>query len=159
DPLVQYGRLRGSHAAGLASPWRAARADAGRLPYGHRQTHPAPLKPATDRGRPTRMPRVSVIIPVFNSSALIRTALPSAFAQTFRNFEVVVVDDGSDDVPALMEALSPWRERIQYVRQANGGPASARNAGIARATGELIAFLDADDEWLSEKLTRQVEYF
>jgi glycosyltransferase involved in cell wall biosynthesis len=105
------------------------------------------------------MPQVSVIIPVFNSARLIGTALRSVFAQTFRDFEVIVVDDGSEDTGELTSALAEWADRIHYVRQANGGPASARNTGISRAAGDLIAFLDADDEWLSDKLERQVGYF
>ena len=105
------------------------------------------------------MPHVSVIIPVFNSAHLIGQALRSVFAQTFRDFEVVVIDDGSEDQEALAVALAEWGDRIHYVRQSNRGPASARNAGIAHASGRLIAFLDADDEWLPEKLARQVEYF
>jgi hypothetical protein len=102
---------------------------------------------------------VSVIIPVFNSAALIGAALQSVYSQTFRDFEVIVVDDGSEDQTALTTALTPWSDRIQFVRQQNRGPASARNTAIARASGQLIAFLDADDEWLPEKLARQVEYF
>ena len=105
------------------------------------------------------MPHVSVIIPVFNSAHLIGQALRSVFAQTYTDFEVVVVDDGSKDQDALLGVLQEWPDRVHYVRQANGGPASARNTGIAHARGELIAFLDADDEWLPEKLARQVEYF
>jgi glycosyltransferase involved in cell wall biosynthesis len=104
-------------------------------------------------------PEVSVVIPVFNGAALIATALESVFAQTFSDFEVIVVDDGSEDQVELRAALEPWAARITYVRQSNGGPASARNTGIARATGRLIAFLDADDEWRPEKLARQVAYF
>jgi GT2 family glycosyltransferase len=102
---------------------------------------------------------VSVIIPVFNSAALIGAALRSVYSQTFPDFEVIVVDDGSEDQTALTTALAPWSDRIQFVRQQNGGPASARNTAIARASGRLIAFLDADDEWLPEKLARQVAYF
>lgn len=105
------------------------------------------------------MPHVSVIIPVFNSAALIGTALDSVFAQTFHDTEVIVVDDGSEDHDALNRALAGWGDRIRYVRQRNAGPASARNTGIAHAAGRLIAFLDADDEWLPEKLARQVAYF
>jgi glycosyltransferase involved in cell wall biosynthesis len=108
---------------------------------------------------PKRVTRVSVVIPVFNSAHLVGTALTSVFAQTFSDFEVIVVDDGSEDYDELNTTLAAWAERILYIRQPNGGPASARNAGIARATGELVAFLDADDEWLPEKLARQVEYF
>jgi glycosyltransferase involved in cell wall biosynthesis len=105
------------------------------------------------------MPDVSVIIPVFNSARFVSTALASVFAQTFRSFEVVLVDDGSEDQRELDAVLAPWIERIHCIRQPNGGPARARNTGIARAAGELIAFLDADDEWFPEKLARQVEYF
>lgn len=106
-----------------------------------------------------RSPHVSVVIPVFNAAPLIGAALRSVFAQTFTNFEVIVVDDGSEDRDALSAALSEFSGRVQYLRQSNGGPAKARNAGIARAAAELVAFLDADDEWLPEKLERQVEYF
>jgi glycosyltransferase involved in cell wall biosynthesis len=105
------------------------------------------------------MPHVTVVIPVFNASSLVGSALSSVFAQTYRDFEVVVVDDGSDDQRQLISALEEWAGRIIYVRQPNAGPASARNAGIARASGDLVAFLDADDEWLPEKLEKQVAYF
>jgi glycosyltransferase involved in cell wall biosynthesis len=105
------------------------------------------------------MPCVSVVIPVFNSAHLIGAALDSVFAQTYREFEVVVVDDGSEDHAPLTQVLAQWGPRIQCIRQPNGGPARARNTGIARAKGEFVAFLDADDKWLPEKLARQVEYF
>ncbi|MEO5898231.1 MAG: glycosyltransferase [Vicinamibacterales bacterium] len=105
------------------------------------------------------MPHVSVVIPVFNSSSVIAAALRSVFEQTYEDFEVIVVDDGSEDEAALCGELGKWGDRIVYVRQTNSGPASARNTGIAKATGRLIAFLDADDEWLSTKLQQQVAYF
>lgn len=105
------------------------------------------------------MPRVSVVIPVFNAAPLVASALRSAFAQTFTDFEVILVDDGSEDHPALTAALAEFSGRIRCIRQANGGPAKARNTGIAASTGELVAFLDADDEWLPEKLASQVTYF
>jgi glycosyltransferase involved in cell wall biosynthesis len=105
------------------------------------------------------MPHVSVVIPVFNSARFIAGALRSVFAQTFTDFEVVVVDDGSEDRDALLEALGEFSDRIRYVRQPNGGPAKARNTGVAHAAGSLVAFLDADDEWMPEKLARQVAYF
>jgi glycosyltransferase involved in cell wall biosynthesis len=102
-------------------------------------------------------PRVTIVVPAYNAAANIGEALASIFAQTYRDFEVIVVDDGSTD--GTRDALEPWRTAITYVRQPNRGPASARNAGIQRARGGLIAFLDADDVWLPDKLDRQVEYF
>jgi glycosyltransferase involved in cell wall biosynthesis len=106
-----------------------------------------------------RVPVVSVVIPVFNSAHLVGTALASVFTQTFRDLEVIVVDDGSEDREELSRALATWAGQVHFIRQPNGGPARARNTGIARARGEFVAFLDADDEWLPEKLARQVEYF
>ena len=101
------------------------------------------------------LPLVSVIIPTYNCAAWIAQAIESVFAQTYTNLEVIVVDDGStDDTRAR---LTPWDGRIRYIVQANGGPAKARNRGIKEARGALIAFLDADDLWLPEKLMRQWE--
>jgi len=105
------------------------------------------------------MARVSVIIPVFNSAALVGSALRSVFAQTYRDFDVTVVDDGSEDEQELKAVLAEWTGLIDYMRQPNGGPARARNTGIARSSGSLVAFLDADDEWLPAKLAAQVAYF
>lgn len=103
------------------------------------------------------MPEVSVIIPVYNGSRWIGQALRSLFDQTYKSFEVIVIDDGStDDLP---RAIREWSDRIVLERQPNGGPGSARNRGLRRARGRLIAFLDADDEWLPEKLALQVAYF
>ncbi len=102
-------------------------------------------------------PRVSVIVPAFNAELTIRDAVASVFAQTYRDFEVIVVDDGSSD--ATCAALETWRDCLTYVRQPNGGPGRARNTGIERARGEFVAFLDADDLWLPRKLERQIEYF
>jgi glycosyltransferase involved in cell wall biosynthesis len=103
------------------------------------------------------IPRVSVIIPAYNAGRTVDTALHSAFAQTYRNFEVIVIDDGSSDDTA--ERLAAWGQAITFRRQPNAGPAAARNHGIQLARGELLAFLDADDVWLPTKLERQVEYF
>ena len=102
-------------------------------------------------------PLVSVVIPAYNAEAVIGDALRSVFAQTFRDFEVVVVDDGStDDTVGVLEAIGGG---VRLLRQPNGGPAAARNAGIAVTTAPLIAFLDADDEWLPAKLEMQMAYF
>jgi glycosyltransferase involved in cell wall biosynthesis len=96
---------------------------------------------------------VSVIIPVFNGAATVAAAIDSALAQKFDGeFEVVVVNDGSTDTTA--EVLARYGDRIKVVTQENRGLAAARNAGVANSTGEYLAFLDADDVWLPEKLAK-----
>lgn len=99
-------------------------------------------------------PLVSVVIPVHNAERYVAETLDSVFAQTYPDIEVVVVDDGSSDDSEL--ALAPYRDRIVYINQANAGVSAARNAGIRRATGEYVAFLDADDLWEPDKLAIQV---
>jgi glycosyltransferase involved in cell wall biosynthesis len=103
-------------------------------------------------------PAVSIVIPVYDGAATIGRALDSVLAQSFTDFEVVVVDDASRD--DLAGALARFRDRrVRVLRhERNRGAAAARNTGIAEAQGELIAFLDADDEWLPEKLARQTAY-
>jgi len=97
---------------------------------------------------------VSVIIPTFNRSATITAAIESVLAQTYQDIEVIVVDDGStDETP---EVLRRFGDHVRVVRQANAGPSSARNRGVAIARGCLLAFLDSDDVWLPEKIERQV---
>src|SRR5262245_26814911 len=103
------------------------------------------------------MTEVPFFIPAFNAVRTIAAALQSVFAQTYRHYEVIVVDDGSTDDTVLR--VAEWSARIQYIRQANAGPGSARNEGIRRARGRLVAFLDADDVWLPRKLQRQIAYF
>ncbi len=100
------------------------------------------------------MPRVSVVIPTYNRASLIREALESVFAQTFRDFEVIVVDDGSTD--GTVELLKEYEGRIAIIRQENRGAGAARNRGLAEATGEYIAFIDSDDLWMDFKLDLQV---
>jgi glycosyltransferase involved in cell wall biosynthesis len=102
-------------------------------------------------------PQVSVVIPVYNEAANISTALHSVLAQTFSDFEVILVDDGSTDTEALDRALQPYLSRIRCFRQQNRGPSSARNAGIREARGKYVAFLDSDDFWLPHHLARQME--
>ncbi|MDD5389304.1 MAG: glycosyltransferase family 2 protein [Gallionellaceae bacterium] len=100
------------------------------------------------------MPRVSVIIPAYNAAWCVRRALDSVLVQDYRDFEVIVVDDGSQDDTAAV--LAGYGDAARVLSKPNGGLSSARNAGIAAARGEYVAFLDADDWWLPAKLSRQV---
>ena len=104
------------------------------------------------------MPAVSVVIPTYERRELVLEAVASVFAQTFRDYEILVIDDGSTD--GTEEALQPMAQRVRYFRKANGGVASARNFGIREAQGSLIAFLDSDDLWeppFLEVTTRYLE--
>jgi glycosyltransferase involved in cell wall biosynthesis len=103
------------------------------------------------------VPTVSVIIPTYNHAPFLPEALESVFAQTCSPLEAIVVDDGSTDKTA--EVLRMYEGRVRVLRQPNRGVAAARNAGAAAASGELLAFLDADDTWLPAKLERQVARF
>lgn len=102
-------------------------------------------------------PQVSVVIPAYNASATILETIESVFAQTFQDFEVLVVNDGStDDTRQKVQAVADADDRLRILSQQNGGVSAARNNGIATATGEWVAFLDADDIWLPEKLETQL---
>jgi hypothetical protein len=101
-------------------------------------------------------PLVSVVIPAYQAAAWIGATLDSVLAQTLRDYEIIVVNDGSPDTAELEPALAPYRDRILYLRQENQGPAGARNAGIRAARGRYIAPLDADDIWEPEHLAAQV---
>jgi glycosyltransferase involved in cell wall biosynthesis len=103
-------------------------------------------------------PAVSVIIPAYGVAQYIAGTLDSVFAQTYRDFEIIVVNDGCPDSAALEAALRPYRERIVYIRKENGGVSSARNAGIRAARAPLIALLDGDDTWLPDCLAVQTDY-
>jgi glycosyltransferase involved in cell wall biosynthesis len=103
------------------------------------------------------MTEISVIIPVYNSSEYILEALDSVFAQSFKDFEVIVVDDGSTD--DTRQKIQNYSHKIRYFYQENGGPSKARNLGIRESTGKYIAFLDADDVWLPSKLEKQIAEF
>jgi glycosyltransferase involved in cell wall biosynthesis len=103
------------------------------------------------------MPLVTVVIPAYNASRTITAALESVFAQTFTDYDVVVVDDGSTDDTAAR--VAEWGHRLRLIRQTNRGPGAARNAGLEHGDGRLVAFLDADDVWMPRKLERQVAYF
>jgi glycosyltransferase involved in cell wall biosynthesis len=102
------------------------------------------------------VPDVSVIIPAYNTAAYIATAVASVLAQTYTSHETIVVNDGSSDPEAMERALAPYRDRIVYIVQENGGISAARNAGIAAARGRYIALLDSDDAWEPDYLASQV---
>lgn len=100
------------------------------------------------------MSGVSVVIPCYNGAGFLREALESAVSQTQPPREVIVVDDGSTDESA--EVAATFGDPVRVIRQANQGKSAARNTGIRAASGDLIAFLDADDIWMPHKLERQV---
>ena len=101
-------------------------------------------------------PRVSIITPTFNRADFIGTAVDSVLAQTFSDFELLIVDDGSTD--ETVSVLEPYLadRRVRYFNQPNQGQSVARNRGLAEADGELVCFLDSDDAWLPDKLEQQV---
>lgn len=104
-------------------------------------------------------PTVSIVIPAYNAAPFIGETLESVFRQSYRNFEVLVVNDGSPDSTALEQALEPCRDRITYLVQKNSGPGAARNLGTRQARGEFVAFLDSDDLWFAEYLAEQLKMF
>jgi glycosyltransferase involved in cell wall biosynthesis len=104
------------------------------------------------------MPLISVIIPAYNIAPYIGETLSSVFAQTFADYEVIVINDGSPDTVELERALSGFRDRIHYLKQENLGASAARNAGLQAARGEFIAFLDGDDLWLPNYLDEQIKF-
>jgi glycosyltransferase involved in cell wall biosynthesis len=100
-----------------------------------------------------KRPLVSVIIPVYNGAKFIKEAIESIFKQNYDPMEIIVIDDGStDDTSSIVQSF----QDIRYIRQDNLGCAAARNNGITESTGELLAFLDADDYWADNKLNIQV---
>ncbi len=105
----------------------------------------------------TSVPRISVVIPAYNRARLIGQAVSSVLAQTFTDFELIVVDDGStDDTGSAVESHRDARVKLVTLPKRRG-QSGARNAGIDASSGDWIAFLDSDDEWLPEKLARQME--
>ena len=106
-----------------------------------------------ETGQPGHKPTVSVVIPAYNTAGMIAECLDSVLAQTYRDFEIIVVNDGSPDTHLLERALLPYQQQIGYIGQRNRGPSGARNRGILQATGEYVAFLDSDDKWLPNHLS------
>ena len=103
-------------------------------------------------------PSVSVVIPAYNVASFIVETLQSVFAQTFTDYEVIVVNDGSPDTAEFERAIKPYFDRIRYLKQENRGASVARNAGLEAARGEFVAFLDADDLWLPAYLEEQMRF-
>jgi glycosyltransferase involved in cell wall biosynthesis len=103
-------------------------------------------------------PAVSIIIPAYNVAPYIGETLQSVFAQTFTDYEVIVINDGSPDTVEFERMIDPSRKRIRYISQENGGASSARNAGLRAAAGKFVAFLDADDEWSPNYLAEQLRF-
>ena len=101
---------------------------------------------------------VSVVIPTYNRATVIGEALNSVMSQTYRNFEILVVDDGSMDDTAERVERFVQEGHVRLIRQANAGASAARNAGIRLCKGEIISFLDSDDLWKPEKLSLEVEF-
>jgi glycosyltransferase involved in cell wall biosynthesis len=102
------------------------------------------------------MPRVSVIIPTYNCAAFLDRGLASVMQQTYRDYEIIVADDGStDDTAGVVAKYAP---KVRRLWQENRGVAAARNLALSAATGEFIAYIDADDKWYPTKLARQVSF-
>src|ERR1700687_1983449 len=102
-----------------------------------------------------RKPTVSGVIPAYNTAEFLGEALDSVLAQTYKPFEVIVVDDGSEDETS--QVVAAWAGKVTCMHKERGGPASARNMGVRGAKGEWIAFLDADDMWMPQLLENLVK--
>jgi len=102
-------------------------------------------------------PKVSVIIPTYNRAAYLAEALNSVLSQTYKDFELIVIDDGSTD--NTKEIVKKFSGEIRYFYQKNQGVSAARNVGIINSNGEFVSFLDSDDLWEKKKLERQIDFF
>jgi glycosyltransferase involved in cell wall biosynthesis len=100
--------------------------------------------------------KVSVIIPTYNRAKLITKTIDSVLAQTYTDYEIIVIDDGSTD--DTLQVLQSYKDKIRYIYQENAGVSAARNCGIEAAQGKWVAFLDSDDQWLPNKLSAQIEF-
>src|SRR5215470_14620707 len=101
------------------------------------------------------MPRVSVIIPVFNAASTVAQAIESVLAQTFSDFEIIAIDNGSTD--GSRQVLERYSRQVKVFAEAKRGPSAARNAGVRASSGEYLGFLDADDWWRPTMLERTVQ--
>ena len=122
--------------------------------------HPSPDVSRAGSGVPleSAAPLVSIVIPAYNVAPYISETLATVFGQTFDDFEVIIVNDGSPDTEEFEGAIQPYRDRIVYLEQENRGASAARNTGLRAARGALIAFLDADDLWSPNYLEEQLKF-
>ena len=102
-------------------------------------------------------PKVSIVIPVYNGSNYLQEAIDSALAQTYANYEIIVVDDGSTDT--TRDIIQSYGEKVRGYHKGNGGVASALNLGIQNMQGEYFAWLSHDDLWLPDKIEKQIHFF
>jgi len=109
-----------------------------------------------DVGGKNGAPKVSVIIPAYKTAEYIGETLQSVFDQTFKDYEVIVVNDGAPDTEEIESAIEPYVGRVNYIKQENRGLSGARNTAIRNARGEYVALLDSDDVWEPEYLEVQV---
>jgi len=120
---------------------------------------PNPRYPRSIKNIKMKSPLVSVIIPAYNAEKYIERTLSSVLSQDYENLEIVVIDDGSNDNTAdVVKKLADKDKRLQYVHQQNGGVSSARNHGYKLSKGEYLAFLDADDIWLPDNLSKKLAH-
>lgn len=104
------------------------------------------------------MPQISVIVPAYNVAEYISDTLNSILEQTFKDLEIILVNDGSPDTEILEKTLADYFDEIIYIKKPNGGVATARNTALAEARGSIAAFLDGDDVWLPNKLSSQMQF-
>lgn len=116
------------------------------------------LRPPNQPQPALRPPLVSVIVPAFKAAGYVVAALESVLAQSFTDYEVILINDGSPDSEQLEQAIQPYVSRIAYLTQENRGPSAARNLGIRCASGDWLAFLDSDDTWLPHYLAEQLRF-
>ena len=103
-------------------------------------------------------PKVSIVIPVYNGSDYLKEAIESALAQTYKNIEIIVVNDGSNDNGNTQRIALSYGNEIRYYYKENGGTATALNFGIEKMQGEYFSWLSHDDVYYPEKISTQIEY-
>lgn len=103
-------------------------------------------------------PKVSIVIPAYNASNFLEQAIDSALAQTYSNFEIIVVNDGSEDDGATAKVAEKYSGKIRYIEKQNGGSSSALNVGIQNMNGEWFSWLSHDDLYEPDKLEKQICY-